>query len=150
MTASRTARVTGADTVPAPVLAYFDAVNARDWDALAGLFAEDVEFCPVGSRDRRGRDDVVAYYPPLLAGFSEAHDAPVAFHVADDVVTVEISFTGRTSDGVPVAFDAADIFELRDGAITRLRLFYDTRDVARQVRAGGSTSGPRTVREDTP
>lgn len=139
--------MTGADTVPAPVIAYFDAINARDWDALARLFADDAELRPVGSRDRRGRDDVAAYYPPLLAGFADSHDEPVAFHVAGEVVTVEIAFTGTTDDGVPVAFDAADIFELQDGAITRLRLLYDTRDVARQIR-GGTPRDASTVQED--
>lgn len=122
--------------VPAAVEAYFRAVNARDWDSLAAVFAEDVHFRPVGSRPRQGRADVLAYYPPLLEGFATHHDEPVGVHVAGQVVTVEITFEGRTTDGAEVRFDAVDLFELdAEGCITRLSLWYDTRAVARQVRA---------------
>ena len=41
--------------VPAAIEAYFRAVNARDWEVLATVFAEDVRFQPVGSRPRAGR-----------------------------------------------------------------------------------------------
>lgn len=118
------------------VRAYFDAVNARDFDALSALFADDVELRPVGSAPRHGRDEAAAYYPSLLAGFEHSHDAVVRAHVAGDVVTAEIRFEGRTVAGADVAFDAVDVFDLDDdGRITRLSLWYDTRDVARQVRA---------------
>jgi len=122
--------------VPAAIEAYFQAVNARDWEALANVFAEDVRFQPVGSRPRAGREDVLAYYPPLLEGFAAHHDEPVRIHVAGDVVTVEIAFEGRTIDGAEVRFDAVELFELdADGRIRRLSLWYDTREVARHVRA---------------
>jgi len=120
----------------ATVEAYFAAVNARDFDALAALFAEDATFSPVGSRDRQGRADIAAYYPPLLAGFERGTDTPTRISVADRVVTVEIGFEGRTVGGADIAFDAVDVFDIdEDGHIARLSLWYDTRDVARQVRA---------------
>ncbi len=116
------------------VRAYFDAVNARDYEALAALFADDAELRPVGSRARRGREDVAAYYPPLLAGFAESHDEPTRISVAGQVVTAEITFTGRTADGAPVTFDAVDVIDVDDdGRIARLSLWYDTRAVAKQV-----------------
>ena len=118
------------------VAAYFAAVNARDFEALAGLFAEDAVLRPVGSRVREGRSDVAAYYPPLLAGFASGVDTPVRTTVAGRVVTVEIRFEGRSVDGADVAFDAVDIFDVDDdGRIARLSLWYDTRDVVRQLRA---------------
>ena len=119
------------------VEAYFDAVNARDFDTLAGLFAEDASFRPVGSPDRRGREDIAAYYPPLLAGFEHGTDTPTRISVAGRVVTAEIHFEGRTVQGVDIAFDAVDVFDIdHDGRIAGLSLWYDTRDVARQVRGG--------------
>lgn len=122
------------------VTAYFDAVNARDFAALTALFAEDVELRPVGTAPRRGRDEVAAYYPALLAGFERSHDALVRVHVAGDVVTAEIRFEGRTVTGAEVAFDAVDVFDLdAEGRIARLSLWYDTRDVARQVRAAATS-----------
>jgi len=121
---------------PPAIAAYFAAVNARDWDAMPALFAEDAELRPVGAAPRHGRDDVLAYYPQLLAGFVEHHDEPVRVSVAGDVVTVEIAFEGRTVQGAPVAFDAVDVFDLDDqGRIRRLSLWYDTRGVVRQIKA---------------
>jgi ketosteroid isomerase-like protein len=125
--------VVGSD--PAAVAgAYFAAVNARRWDDLAALFADDAELRPVGARPRSGRDDIAAYYPPLLAGFTTSHDDPRALHVAGDVVTAEIAFTGTTVTGRTVAFDAVDVFRIRDGRIVSLRILYDMLDVIRQTR----------------
>ena len=64
-------------------------------------------------------------------------DTPTRVSVAGDVVTVEIHFVGRTVQGVDVEFDAVDVFDVDpQGRITRLSLWYDTRDVARQVTEG--------------
>ena len=125
------------ERLPAVVATYFEAVNQRDWEAMATLFADDVEFRPAGSEVRRGRDDVLAYYPALLAGFDEHHDRVARVHVDGAVVVVEIAFEGTTSTGAPVAFEAVDVFDLDpEGRIARLSLWYDTRAVGRQVRAG--------------
>ncbi len=124
--------------VPETVRRYFAAVNDRRFEVMHELFAEDAELRPVGSPARRGRDSIVAYYPEILAGFAAGFDDARRAHVAGEVVTVEITFTGRTTEGRDVAFDAIDLFELdADGRISRLSLWYDTLDVARQVR------GPR-------
>lgn len=124
--------------VPETVRRYFAAVNDRRFEAMPELFAEDAELRPVGSAPCQGRDAIAAYYPEILSGFAEGFDDPRRAHVADTAVTVEIAFTGRTREGRDVAFDAIDVFELdADGRIRRLSLWYDTLDVARQVR------GPR-------
>ena len=121
-------------TTPPVVNAYFEAVNHQDWDALRDLFTPDAEIRPVGSRRRQGRSDVLAYYPKVLATFAEHEDVVERASVAGDVVTVEIRFDGRTRGGHAVTFDAVDVFDLRDGRIARISLWYDTADVLRQVR----------------
>lgn len=113
--------------------AYFDAVNERRFDDLAALFHDDAELRPVGSRPRIGRDDIAGYYAPLLAGFTMSHDDPRALHVAGEVVTAEIAFTGTTVTGREVAFDAVDVFRVREGRISTLRILYDMLDVIRQT-----------------
>lgn len=124
--------------VPEVVRRYFAAVNDRRFDDLPELFAPDAELRPVGSAPRVGRDAIAAYYPEILSGFAEGFDDPRRAHVADTAVTVEIAFTGRTRRGREVAFEAIDVFELdHDGRIARLSLWYDTLDVARQVRGPG-------------
>jgi hypothetical protein len=46
---------------------------------------------------------------------------------------VEVAFTGRTTAGRPVAFDAVDVFDLAGPRIRRLSTWYDTAAARRQV-----------------
>ncbi|MGD0245198.1 MAG: nuclear transport factor 2 family protein [Streptosporangiaceae bacterium] len=116
-----------------PVSAYFDAVNAEDWDALAGLWAPDAELYPAGARPRQGREAIGAFYPRLLAAWAEHTDRPVRRITEADTVVVEISFTGTTHEGRSVAFDAVDVFDLAGPLIRRLSIWYDTAAVLRQA-----------------
>ncbi len=119
-----------------PVSAYFDAVNAEDWDALAGLWAPDAELHATGARPRHGREAVLAYYPRVLAGYAEHLDQPGRRITEASTVVVEIAFTGTTREGRSVAFDAVDIFDLAGPRIRRLSTWFDTVAVMRQA-AGG-------------
>lgn len=123
-------------TTPDPVGAYFDAVNAEDWDAMGRLWEPDAELTAVGARPRHGRDEILAYYPRVLAGYAEHEDRPVRRIAEASTVVVEIRFTGRTSDGRRVAFDAVDVFDLAGNRIRKLSTWYDTAAVIRQVRGG--------------
>jgi ketosteroid isomerase-like protein len=117
-----------------PVSAYFAAINAEDWDALAGLWEPDAELYPAGARPRHGREAILAFYPRLLAGWARHVDQPGRRITEADTVVVEISFTGQTSEGRSVAFDAVDVFDLAGPRIRRLSNWYDTAAVLRQVR----------------
>ena len=61
------------------VTAYFAAVNAEDWAALAELWEPDAELVATGARPRHGREAIVAYYPKVLAGYTEHEDRPVRY-----------------------------------------------------------------------
>lgn len=121
--------------------AYFDAVNAEDWAALAELWEPDAELVATGARPRRGREDVLAYYPRVLAGYAPHLDKPGRRITEGSAVMVEVSFTGVTGDGRAVAFDAIDVFDLATAGpgpggarIRRLSSWYDTAAVLGQVR----------------
>jgi ketosteroid isomerase-like protein len=116
-----------------PVSAYFAAVNAEDWDALAGLWEPDAALYASGARPRHGREAIVAYYPRVLAGYAEHFDRPGRRITEANTVVVEISFTGTTSQGRSVAFDALDVFDLAGPRIRRLSTWFDTAAVLRQV-----------------
>lgn len=130
--------------------AYFAAVNAEDWAALESLFEADASLVATGARPRRGRADVVAYFPRVLAGYASHADRPGRRITEGSAVVVEVSFTGETTDGRTVAFDAIDVFDLAPGAgagsgsggarIQRLTTWYDTAAVLRQVTAGTTTT----------
>jgi uncharacterized protein len=119
-----------------PVGAYFAAVNAGDWAALAGLWEPDAELVATGARPRHGREDIVAYYQRVLAGYAEHEDRPVRRIKDGSTVVVEVAFTGRTTAGRAVAFDAIDVFDLAGPRIRRLSTWYDTAAVRRQVDGG--------------
>lgn len=119
-----------------PVSAYFAAVNAEDWAALAGLWEPDAELVAAGARARHGREAIVAHYPKVLAGYAEHEDRPVRYIRDGSTVVVEVAFTGRTTAGRPVAFDAVDVFDLVGPRIRRLSTWYDTAAVRRQVGGG--------------
>ena len=119
-----------------PVSAYFAAVNAEDWAALAGLWEQDSELVATGARPRHGREAIVAYYPKVLAGYAEHEDRPVRLIKGGSTIVVEVAFTGRTTAGRPVAFDAIDVFDLAGERIRRLSTWYDTAAVRRQVQGG--------------
>ena len=116
-----------------PVSAYFEAINAEDWDALAGLWEPDAELYPAGGPPPHGREAIAAYYPRLLAGWAEHTDQPGRRITEASTVVLEIAFTGTTREGRPVTFDALDVFDLAGPRIRRLSIWYDTAAVIRQV-----------------
>jgi uncharacterized protein (TIGR02246 family) len=121
---------------PPVVDRYFAAVNADDWAAVGDVFTPDAELHAVGAPPRRGREEIVAHFPQVLAALPVHHDEPTRVVVAGSVVLAEIRFTGRNRAGDEVVFDAVDVFDLTDdgAAIRRLSSWYDTAAVGRMVR----------------
>ncbi len=105
---------------------YFGAINTEDWEALGPLFTDDVVLEATGARSRSGRDEVAAYFPAVLAGYTAHHDLVKRRITDGSTVVAEIHFSGRTSRGQLVEFEAVDVFDLRDGLIARLSSWYDT------------------------
>jgi hypothetical protein len=117
------------------VEAYFAAINSDRFADLAAVLAPSVEIHTVGAAPVVGRDAALAHFPALLAGYAEHRDEVTRWIVAPDAIVCEIAFTGRLRDGRPVAFDAVDVFDASTDGITRIGTWFDTRAVARQVRA---------------
>jgi ketosteroid isomerase-like protein len=115
------------------VAAYFERLNAERWSDLLDLFHEDAELAAPGGRPRRGRAAIEAYYRAALAPYPEHLDAPGRVLVDGDAAAVEIRFTGRLATGAPLAFDAVDVFDVREGRIARLTSWYDSHGVRRAL-----------------
>lgn len=117
------------EAIPASVRLYFERCNADDTDALADLWAPDIEhtaFGRDGRRTRRGPDEVASYYVGLFEPWNWHHDEVVRATTAAGRTTAEIRFNGRTHGGQDVAFDALDVFDLaQDGRIRRLAIWHD-------------------------
>jgi hypothetical protein len=126
-----------AKIVPEAISRYFEGVNNEDWDDLRGIWHEDAAVDVVGGMRFRGVDEIMEYYPRVLANFPVHHDDPYGIHVAGEVVTVEIAFEGETAEGVPAAWEAVDVFHLRDGRVERLATWYDLEEVVAFLRRPG-------------
>ena len=118
---------------PQAIIDYFDAINTEDWDKLASLWVDDAELNVVAARPRRGKADVLGYYPKALAPFPKHYDDPYRISVDGDVVTVEIEFTGEMADGRPVQFLAVDVFDMREGRLWKMSSWFNIEDVRRQT-----------------
>jgi len=114
---------------------YFEAINTENWSLMTDLWTPDGVLMAVGVKPRIGRDSVLAYFPRILAGYSEHVDTPTRIVEAGDTILVEIDFVGRLRTGQPIEFGAADVFDLLGGCISRLSTWYDSQAVFQQVAA---------------
>lgn len=123
----------------AAVEGYFAALNSDSFADLEAVFAPEVEIHTVGAEPVIGRAAALAHFPAVLSGYA-SHDDRVRRWLSgvDDTgsaaIVCEIAFSGTLTDGRAIRFDALDVFDVRDGLITRVTTWYDTRLVARQVR----------------
>lgn len=119
---------------------YFTSANTEDWALMAELWTDDCVLSAVGFHPVIGKPAVLEYFPRVLAGYAEHLDTPTRVITSGDVRVVEIHFLGRLRSGVPVEFDAVDVFDLVDGRIAKLSTWYDSKRVARIV--ASATSAP--------
>src|SRR6476620_5185440 len=117
---------------------YFHGVNTEDWDDFRGIWQADAVIEVVGGIRVQGWGEILPYYTGALTNFPVHHDDPHTVHVAGDTITVEITFTGETVDGVPSTFEAVDVFTLEDGLIRRLTTWYDLDTILGFVRTPGT------------
>lgn len=126
------------------VQAYFDRLNAEDWDGLAELFHPDAELEAPGFPRRKGREAVSTYFRSALSIYPEHFDDPVRVIVAGDTATVNIHYEGKLANGHPLSFDAVDVFDIRDGLIYEETSWYDSHEVRRALLEGRARdAGPQ-------
>jgi uncharacterized protein (TIGR02246 family) len=140
----------GEATVREVVQAYFDRINADDYEGLLDLFAPDAELRSPGNRVRTGRAELAAYYEAALAPYPEHRDEPVRVIVSGTFATVDIRYEGRLANGRTMAFDALNVYEIVDGKILRLDQWYDTHRVRRMLVAAQAAIGPDSSGGEAP
>lgn len=108
------------------VKSYFRLVNEERFDEFFDLFDPDVEFNAPFNFHTRGIESAKPYYLQVPENYPDHVDIPVEILVSGNKAAVFIDFTGRTKDGVPVAFKATDWFEFENGKIKSLNIFFDS------------------------
>lgn len=115
-------RLTTADEKTSEQLAQrqLDAYNARDLDAFAACYAEDVEARSLGSDEVlfRGRQSLRDRYGPMFRSSPELHCELVKRLVMGRFVFDEERVTGR--DGGPGVSRVVAIYEVRDRLIRKI------------------------------
>jgi ketosteroid isomerase-like protein len=116
--------------------AYFSGMNAENYDQVAALFTPDARLKAPGCDWVQGVEAVEGYYRAALGPYPEHRDEATRTIIADSVATVEIHFSGALASGVPLEFDAVDVFDFDDaGKITHLTSWYDSHAVRSELRA---------------
>jgi len=129
------------------VQAYFDRLNAEDWDGLAELFHPDAELEAPGFPRKKGREAVTTYFRSALSIYPEHFDDPVRVVVAGDTATINIHYEGKLANGYPLSFDAVDVFDFKDGLIYQETSWYDSHEVRRELLEGRARDdGPQGAR----
>jgi steroid delta-isomerase-like uncharacterized protein len=122
--------------------AVFDAVSARDLDAIVAHGAPDYvdDFVAVGTF--RGRDEIREFFREMFAAVPDL-EMTVDRIVADDetaVVQWQVRgtfsggrFQGIAPTGKPLHIRGVDVMEIRDGLIQHNTIYYDGATFARQI-----------------
>ena len=129
-------------TLRTTVTAYFEVLNAENWDGMRSLWHRDGELSAVGARPRAGAAAVMTYFQKIFDPWPEHRDEPTRLLVCerDRAVVAELRFMGRTRDGRSVTFDAVDVFDIEGGQIRRMTSWYDIA-AARRATAIRSDAG---------
>ena len=109
---------------------YFSAVNETRLDDLAAVFAEDAVLSFPMLVPLKGHKAIRDFFAGVLEFYPKRRDDVTRWFVSESGdVAAEISFVGRTSTGRNVAFDAIDVFTIRNGVIQKLAIYYDSAKV---------------------
>ena len=124
---------------------HFAAENAHDVAATLATYTDDVVWDDVGNPacPVHGKSAAAAMYGGIMDAIPDIHLESIGrFECGDHVVDESIltghvhgSFLGIDGGGAPVRFRMLHVFDIRDGLISREQAWFDTADVARQLRA---------------
>ena len=113
---------------------YFSSLNETRLDRLGDVFAEDATLHFPTYEPIRGLPAIRSFYTSVLKYYPKHFDNPVKFFFSDDGgIAVEIHFEGETIGGLPMVFDAVDVFEVKNGRVQNLHIRYDSAKVAQML-----------------
>ena len=108
------------------VKSYFRLVNEEKFDEFFNLFDPDVEFKAPYNFQTKGLENIKPFYLRVPADYPEHVDTPECILASGDRVAVYIDFVGKSKKGQSVCFKATDWFQIENGKIKSLNIFYDS------------------------
>ncbi|MGD9475982.1 UNVERIFIED_ORG: nuclear transport factor 2 family protein [Roseateles sp. XES5] len=104
--------------------AVIEALNARDFSALAARVHEDVAISGIGEGSDNGRDALRDRLARHFEASDESYgDALVMSDALGNNVAIRVTARGKTAGGAAYSREKILLIELEDGVITRLALF---------------------------
>lgn len=135
---------------------WMDSANAGQWDRFGQLLHPDVVLHdPMTAEPARGREQALprarAQYEPFPDGRIDIVGAPFV-SLDEPELSYQWRFAGThlhpihppgfAPTGRQVVVEGASVLHFRDGQVDRVRLFFDTTDVARQLLAAPPPGSP--------
>jgi HAD superfamily hydrolase (TIGR01490 family) len=121
------------------------AFNAKDWPALAGLMADDIECITFANAVHRGVDENRAYYATWWNAFPDCRVTAHSLHIDGNTVIEEGTFTGThrgvfwsplgdiSPTGRRVQAEYINVITVERGRMARQRLMIDRLDLLDQL-----------------
>ena len=104
--------------------AVIDALNARDFAALAGKVHEDVVISGIGGSGDNGREALRDRLARHFEAYDESYgDALVMSDALGHNVAIRVTARGKSAGGAAYSKERIFLLELEDGAITRFAVF---------------------------
>lgn len=106
--------------------AYYEYVNAGDWDAWLTLFADDIVMDEQLAGHVDGIDVLRGAVDGLKAGYSKFLNLPRQVVVEGDRGCVVSRIEAANASGVPIVANVANYFEIKNGKIVYMANFHDS------------------------
>jgi steroid delta-isomerase len=118
------------DDLRGRIAAYVDALNTRDPDAIAALFAEDaVQADPASDPPNRGRAAIAAFFEGSVAASDDWTFAAEAVHTCAAQVAIDFRIDVETG-GSTMTISGIEVFTFDDdGLITSVYAYWDAADL---------------------
>jgi steroid delta-isomerase-like uncharacterized protein len=119
----------GTETAAPPLQAVLDAFNAHDADAILSYFTDDCVYDaprgpgPGGQR-YVGKEQVRKGFQARFDGIPDVQWGDERHFVSGDRAASEWTIRGTQANGEPIEVRGCDLFEFRDGKISRKDSFW--------------------------
>ncbi len=112
------------------IASYVAALNTRDPDAIAALFAEDaVQADPASSPPNRGRDAVRAFFTTSIEASDGWTFTAKTVHTCGDHVAIDFEVAVKAAETTMV-IDGIEVFAIGDdGLIASVHAYWDDSDL---------------------
>lgn len=106
--------------------AYYDSVNAGDWDRWLTLFTDDIVMDEQLAGHVEGIGILRGAVGGLKRGYSKFQNVPKHIVVSGDEAVAVSHISAANASGVPIEANVANYFRIKNGKIAYMANFHDS------------------------